>query len=260
MTNTFNIPLSLAESHEIFFFPKESKKMLIISDIHCPYHDVEALNICFEYAKKQHIDSILLNGDTFDFYRLSKFMQDPRKIDLKEELEIGQCFLDTIQKTFSKCKIYFKVGNHEVRLETYLKSKAPELWGLPSFNMEEFLKLRERGIVTIDSNTIMKYGDLSIIHGHELKISSGGVNPARNLFMKYNQDCACSHLHVTSDYTKKDGLGRFINTHVIGCLCSMDVEYCVINQWNHGFAIVEKDINGKYDFCNYKIIDGKVKK
>ena len=111
-------------------------------------------------------------------------MQDPLKVNLKDELEIGQKFLDSLQNTFKKCKIYFKVGNHEARLESYLKLKAPELFGLPMFDLSEFLHLHERGVEVIDANTIMLYGKLPIIHGHEIKMSSGGVNPARTLFNK----------------------------------------------------------------------------
>jgi len=258
MDNIFNIPLSLSERNELFRFPVDSKRMLVISDIHIPYHDVDAINICFSFAKKQHVDTILLNGDTFDFYRLSKFMQDPLKVNLKTELEIGQQFLDVLQKTFRNCKIYFKCGNHELRLETYLKSKAPELWGLPNFELGEFLELNRRGIVPIGANTIMLYGKLPIIHGHELRMSAGGVNPARSLYLKFKTSVVCSHLHRTSDHTEKTGLEKVISTHSIGALCDMHPEYCVTNNWNSGFAIVTKDYDGNYEFSNYKIIKGKV--
>lgn len=258
MENIFKIPNSLSEEKEMFNFPISSKKMLIISDLHIPYHDVEAINICFEFAKKQHVDTVLLNGDTFDFYRLSKFMQDPLKVNLKEELKIGQEFLDVLQNTFKKCKIYWKCGNHEFRLESYLKTKAPELWCLPTFDFNNFLELKRRNIEAIDSNTIMMYGKLPIIHGHEIRISSGGVNPARSLYLKFKTSCVCSHLHRTSDHTEKTGMEKVISCHSIGCLCSMNQEYCIINNWNSGFAIVSKDENGDYEFSNYKIVKGKV--
>lgn len=258
MENPFNLPESLSEGKKMFSFPVSSKKILIMGDLHVPYHDVDAITICFDFAKKQHIDSILLNGDTFDFYRLSRFMQDPTKVDLKKELEIGQSFLDSLQNTFKKCKIYWKCGNHELRLENYLKAKAPELFCLPTFNFNEFLRLKSRGIEDIDSNTIMMYGKLPIIHGHEIRMSAGGVNPARSLYLKFKTSCACSHLHRTSDHTEKTGMEKVISCHSIGCLCSMNQEYCVINNWNHGFAIVTKDEKGSYEFSNYKIVKGKV--
>ena len=258
MENIFNLPYALNDKYEMYNFPSSSKKMLIISDIHCPYHDIEALTECYKYAKKQHIDSILLNGDTFDFYRLSKFMQDPMKVNLKEELEIGQKFLDSLQNTFKRCKIYFKVGNHEARLESYLKQKAPELFGLPFFDLSEFLHLHEHGIEVIDANTIMLYGKLPIIHGHELRMSVGGVNPSRTLYNKFKTSCVCSHLHRTSDHTEKTGLDKVISTHSIGCMCDLHPDYARINNWNTGFGIVSKDEEGKYEFENHKIIKGKV--
>jgi len=242
----------------MYQFPVDSQRMLIMGDIHLPYHDIDAINICFDFAKKQHIDTILLNGDTFDFYRLSKFMQDPLKVNLKKELEIGQEFLDVLQNTFKKCKIVFKEGNHEFRLESYLKTKAPELFGLPTFEFGEFLQLNRRKIEFVDSNTILMYGKLPIIHGHELKMSAGGVNPARSLYLKFKTSCVCSHLHRTSDHTEKTGLDKVISCHSIGALCDMHPDYARINNWNLGFAIVSKNESGSYEFNNYKIVKGKV--
>ena len=104
----------------------------------------------------------------------------------------------------------------------------------------------------------MLYGKLPIIHGHELRMSAGGVNPARSLYLKFKTSVVCSHLHRTSDHTEKTGLEKVISTHSIGALCDMHPEYCVTNNWNSGFAIVTKDYEGNYEFSNYKIIKGKV--
>ena len=104
------------------------------------------------------------------------------------------------------------MGNHEARLESYLKLKAPELFGLPMFDLSEFLHLHERGVEVIDANTIMLYGKLPIIHGHEIKMSSGGVNQARTLFNKFKTSCVCSHLHRSSDHTEKTELDNIYNT------------------------------------------------
>jgi len=258
MENIFDIPPSLAEKYEMSPLPESSRKMLIISDLHIPYHDVDAVNACFEYARKEHVDTVLMNGDVLDFYRLSRFIQDPSKIMLKDEMECGQKFLDALQSTFRRCGIYYKIGNHEDRLTNYLKTKAPELWGLPYFDFGEFLELKRRNIELIDSTSIALYGKLPIIHGHELRMNSGGVNPARSLFLKFKTSAACSHLHRTSDHTETTGMGKTISTHSIGCLCDLHPEYARINNWNHGFAIVEKNEMDEYEFRNYKIIKGKV--
>ena len=52
-------------------------------------------------------------------------------------------------KALPRAKFYFKVGNHEERLRSYLKMRAPELFGLPYFDFSEFLQLRSKDIELI---------------------------------------------------------------------------------------------------------------
>lgn len=259
MENKFNLPESFESEYELYKLPLASKKLLIINDVHVPFHNVPALTACIEFAKKAGVDTVLMNGDIFDFYKLSKFTQDPLKINLKEELEIGQEFFDAIKKALPRAKFFFKIGNHEERLRSYLKVKAPELFGLPSFDYSEFLQLRSRGIELIDNNRIVMHGKLPILHGHEIRLGRGAVNVARSLFLKFKTSSVAGHLHQTSDHTETDGLGKTVSTHSIGCLCELHPEYAPINKWNHGFAInYITDDRGSYEFRNYKIIKEKV--
>ena len=258
MENLFNLPKSLESEYELYRMPLSSKKLLIINDIHVPFHNVTALTACIAFAKKERVDSVLFNGDTFDFYRLSKFTQDPLQVDLITELNVGMQLLDAFLSAMPKAKLYFKVGNHEERLKHYLKMKAPELFALPSFDFVEFLQLRSRGIELIDKSRIVMHGKLPILHGHEIRLGAGAVNPARSLFLKFKTSSAVGHLHQTSDHTETDGLGKTISTHSIGCLCELHPEYAPINKWNHGFAINAVDETGAYEFRNYKIIKGRV--
>lgn len=119
MTDTHN-PFNLPEPREDrqvlpFVFPKNLRNTLIISDIHLPYHDLEPINVAFEYAIKHNVDSIIFNGDTFDFYALSRYQKDPRIRDLAVEIQIGKEFLQETDKIFPRDKVkkYFKIGNHE---------------------------------------------------------------------------------------------------------------------------------------------------
>ena len=65
-------------------------------------------------------------------------------------------------------------------------------------------------------------------------------------------------MHRSSDHTEKTGLDKVISTHSIGCMCDLHPDYARINNWNTGFGIVTKDDDGKYEFENHKIINGKV--
>jgi len=247
MENIYNIPQSLNEDYELYHLQSSSRKVLIISDVHVPYHDIDALNICYAFAKKQKVDTILLNGDIFDFYGVSSFDKDPRKVKFVEELKIYEQYLDSLQKTFPRCKIYFKIGNHELRIRKYVLLKSPELFGLDALDLPELLHLRARGIEMIESSQITMVGKLPVLHGHEIRLSGGAVNPARSLYLKMKTSCVCSHLHKTSDHTEKTGLDKIISTHSLGCLCHDDQTEILTDK---GFVLM-KNINKNTNIYEY---------
>jgi len=75
-------PYNLPASDETVFEPfeiKGHKRVLVLSDIHAPYHNIESITLALQHAKKSKPDALLLNGDTIDCHRLSRFMKDPKK-------------------------------------------------------------------------------------------------------------------------------------------------------------------------------------
>jgi len=74
-------PYSLPASDETNYTPfiLDAKKLLVLSDIHIPYHSIEALSCAIEWGKKVKPDAILLNGDCLDFFGLSRYAKDPKK-------------------------------------------------------------------------------------------------------------------------------------------------------------------------------------
>lgn len=257
---TPNIEFALPESHsvkrQIWRLPKANKKVLILSDIHFPYHDVEALTTALKYGKKQGIDTIFINGDMLDFYQLSFHEKDPRKTSVKKELQMGRDFFAMLKKEFPNANKYFIGGNHEYRLERHLKIKSPELLGIEEFQLDVLLKVREYDINYIPYGTKCYFGKLLVEHGDKLK-GSGGVNPARTLYMRLKRHALCGHFHRTTESTEKIYDSDVIVTYSTGCLCELEPAYLEVNNHNHGFAIVE--MNGdNFTVLNKKIIDGKV--
>jgi len=82
-------PYNLPESDEAVYEPYvlDAKRLLVLSDIHIPYHSIDALTCAFDYAKKEKPDAILLNGDTLDFFGLSRFAKDPKARSFAHELK-----------------------------------------------------------------------------------------------------------------------------------------------------------------------------
>ena len=253
-------PYNLPESDETQYEPYKlsARRVLLLSDIHIPYHSIEALTAVFDFAKKEKPDTILLNGDTLDFFGLSKFCKDPRKRSFATELSAFKDFFCILQKLFPEAKIIFKIGNHEERYMNFLYMKAKELVGVDEFELENIIKARANGIEIIGDKKIIQANGLNIIHGHEF--ASGffsPVNVARGLFLRGKTSAIQGHNHQSSEHTENDMNGKITTTWSTGCLCELHPEYMPINKWNRGFAII--DMSGDdFEVRNKRIYKGKI--
>lgn len=255
-TRDFLPPVS--EEVEYNDFVIHHKSIGIISDIHVPYHSVQAVKSAIDWLAERGIDSLLINGDLVDVYHASRFVRDPRKRSIAYEIEATNELLDAIQDYMPKVKLYYKIGNHEERLEIYLYTKAQELLGFDQFRMSELLHAKERNMDVIEDQRKITAGKLTILHGHELGIGSNSVNPARSTFLKTKQSCLVGHSHVTSEHTETRLDGDIITTWSVGCLSELHPRYARINKWNHGFAHVKIGDDGDYRVKNLRIYNGKV--
>jgi predicted phosphodiesterase len=258
MRRLSELPETDYQKTEPFIIPKGQNNILVLSDIHLPYQDNEALTLALNYGIENKVNAVYLNGDTIDMYQASRFTKDRRLRDLAGELQICRDFLKMLQDMF-KCPIYFKIGNHEARWEHFLMLKAPELLGIDDFKLEQILRFREFGVTLVKDKQIAMAGKLPILHGHEWY---GGfappVNPARGLFLKAKESALVGHHHRTSEHTEKTLSGHVVTTWSTGCLCGLEPEYAPYNNYNHGFAHVKVGKDGNYELKNIRIINYKI--
>jgi len=252
-------PYKLPESDESKYEPYilKAKKLAVLSDIHVPYHSITGLTAAFDKISEEKPDAILLNGDTVDFYGLSRFMKDPRKRSLAHELKALNELLDVLGQFGAK--IIYKLGNHDERYEHYLMQKAPELLGIPEFELQHLLKAKERGMDVVGEKRIIKANKLNIIHGHEYPSVFSPVNIARGLYMKGKVSAMQGHNHQVSEHTETDMNGDIVTTWSVGCLCELNPAYMPLNRWGQGMGMVDLSDNGKdFEVRNYRIYKGKI--
>lgn len=234
-------------------------RVLILCDIHIPYHDTEALEAALAFGDDYDPDIIILNGDIFDCYTISRFQKNPRKRDLKHELISGRLFLRHLRSRYPDAKIIFKIGNHENRWKYFLWNQADVLWNIHDTSFRNVFRLKRYKTILVDDDRIIMLGNLPILHGHEFSRGlTNPVNPARGIFLKGIASCLVGHWHRTSDHTEESLTGKTIVTRSVGCLCFLHPEYSRINRWNHGFSTIELNENGDYEVSNYRISKGKV--
>jgi predicted phosphodiesterase len=234
-------------------------RVLVLSDIHIPYHDKKAVLTALREGKAQRCNVILLNGDIADCFSVSRWEKDPRKRNFAREIKTVKAFLSALREVFPRARIIYKLGNHEERFQSYMSLKAPELLGVADFEFENIYGLGELGIELVGENRPVRLGDLNVIHGHEYKFAiSNPVNAARGLFLRAKSYALCGHFHQSSYHTEKTLEQRIVATWSTGCLCDMHPDYSPLNNWAHGFAIVTINRAGKFEVQNRCIRGGKI--
>jgi predicted phosphodiesterase len=255
--NPFKLPKSYAKGRK--HIDIKGKKILILSDIHIPYHDVQALNVAIQSGIDENVDTVILNGDALDCHQLSDFVKDPKKRKFKEELYAMRTFISELRQNFPKAEIIYKEGNHEERYWRFMRVKAPELVDIDAFDFSSLCHLDKHNVKWIEGKNKLNVGALSIFHGHEFgKQFMPSVNVARGLFLKTKANAMCGHHHQTAEHTERDVNGKVITCWGVACLSELSPDYNPYSKYNHGFAIITRGNGKDFHVKNYRIHQGRI--
>lgn len=255
-SNPFKFPDSYKQETKIFNWPIKYSRVGILTDIHAPYHSVEAIEAALIYLRDVYkATGILLLGDLMDFNKISRWESEPDKPTTVKEFEVGRQILRIIRNVFPDALIIWATGNHDRRWEQYLLNKAPEIFGDPDFTLSVRMKTDELNIQVINENSIIKLGRLNATHGHKLK----GANNAQTLLNKTNVDSVMGHIHKDTEFTKVAMDGSHVTCYTVACLCELNPTYNPFaNQYRQGFATCTILNESDYEFDNKRIINGKI--
>lgn len=154
--------------------------VVAMGDFHCPFHDIKAIRKVIKHIKAIRPKTLVLLGDFIDCYRISRFIRDPKSLDLYGEIEAGNELLDTIQNDVpGNTDIVWLDGNHEYRMKKYVWGKVPELDGLIS--VEKHMGLKERGIKYYRYGTPLVIDGVILKHGAKLSNVSAGYSVKKEM-------------------------------------------------------------------------------
>lgn len=258
--NPYKIPETHKEDREPFVLPLACNNILLISDLHIPYHDPAAIETAVDYGKRECVNTVFINGDLIDMHQVSRFEKDPRKRSIKQEFDAAKEFLKWLRYELPNAEIYWLKGNHCIRWEHFIRTKVREIWDDDYFYLEERLRLNEERVHLLDDKILVKAGKLSITHGHHIfKGVFSPVNPSRGAFLRAKQSLIVGHLHRASHHPEVDLDGKVISCWSTGCLCELKPDYSpLVSNSQHGFAHILVEANGDYTVKNYQIINGKL--
>ena len=252
------MPKGESERIDPYHLPKSCTRILVLSDIHIPYHDDKALFAALEYGLEKDVNCVYLNGDTMDMYQLSRHEKNPANRSFSYELDVTRSFLKGLRDMFPNAHIVYKIGNHDERFEKFIRAN-PQLMGVQEFELSSLLNFTELRIQEVKSKQWTYAGKLPILHGHELPTKSGGVNPARTVQTKLNKQAIVGHFHREQRSNGKQFDEKPYVTYSSGCLCDLYPAYMPINEWTHGFTYVEVNPKtGEYYVQQKTIVEGKI--
>lgn len=145
------------------------------------------------------------------------------------------------------------------RLPRYFINKASEMATSPAIELETYMSFEARGIEFLEHGTLVKFGYMDAIHGHEVQSICSSVAPARGLFLRTKTCAFCGHVHRTNMYPARDLNGKMIICYTVGCMSNLHPEFHRYgNDWNHGFGMLDLKKDNNFSFRNYRIMnDGK---
>lgn len=217
----------------------EKGKILVFSDAHFyPDDETTAFRALIEMIKEHKPEIIVCNGDAIDGASISRH---PRigfdsKPTVKEEIEAVTYHLNEIEKASRfKKNLIWTIGNHDIRVESYLSAHAPQFEGVKGFSLKDHFPLWQFCYsYWVNDNTVIK---------HKWKSSFGA---GRGNTLNSGKNIITGHTHnlAVQPFTDYNGTRYGVQT---GMLASPDgdqfADYTEDNpkDWRSGFALLNFD-------------------
>jgi predicted MPP superfamily phosphohydrolase len=235
----------------------KSRRLLIVPDLHAPFHDRKAFHALLRAGKEWKPDILVTLGDFLDCADVSFHDKSPqRKYTFKEEVESGNICLSALDDLGASEKV-FVFGNHEHRLERFIARNAPQLDGMVS--LEKELHLRSRGWKSVPYMTHTKIGKLHITH------DCGNAGPSAHIkaLHTFGGNIVIGHTHRMAVHYEGNARGE---QHVgamlgwLGDIESIDYMHRVrSNAWTLGFGTGIMLPSGDVHITGHPIVNGKVR-
>lgn len=226
---------------------------LVISDVHAPETDMDALDVTMQVGHAAGVDQIIIAGDGFDAHSVAKYAPAAdRPLRWVEERQQAVPIIAGIREEFPDKKIVWLHGNHDIRPLSYVAAQAPALQGLQT--LPEMLGIDSLGFeFPEDNRVLLADGQLMVKHGSKVAGEAGAS------VQKEVKDAGISvvmgHVHRLAYYsaTRASQRIREIQPLVgveLGCLASLRPSYLLTEDtanWQQGGALITEYDNGLYN-------------
>lgn len=247
--------------------PKEEDKdetsMVITSDWHIPFHDVEALKVFFKFLKEYQPDELVLNGninDCFSFSSHPKLRELANKFrSAKEERDKWLPIAELLRDILPNTKITY-VGSqcHEGWIDRWT-ALSPILLEDDNYTIKNWFKLDNYGIDYVDE-VYDPVGDGTFLITHGTTARSKGGNSAHAELEMSGTSICMGHTHRLAQVFKSNAVNEIVGLES-GCMCQRTPWYHIkgrrlMMDWQQGFVLANFKGNSFFTSCIPIIRDG----
>jgi hypothetical protein len=206
----------------------------VFSDAHFwPDITTTAFKALLEAIKEYKPTAIICNGDAFDGAGISRHprMDFDKLPSVKEELEACQHYLGQIEALAKGSKMYWPLGNHDMRFTANVVNFLPAFEGVPGTSLKEYFpRWQPCWSVWINEDVCIK---------HRWK---GGWTGGRNNAVNAGVSMVTGHTHVLSSIPFNDynGTRYGVQTGTLADPNGPQFNYTedTPKDWNSGFVML----------------------
>lgn len=208
--------------------------ILVASDAHYwPGVESTAHKAFVKAIKELKPSIIVMNGDLFDGSSISRFPKQGwgSSPNVKQELEAVSVRLDEIEAVAGNAKLWWTMGNHDMRFESRLAQNVPEFEGVAGFTLKDhFPRWNMCMSLFVNKNLMIK---------HRFR---NGVHATWNNTLYSGVSICTGHLHrlQATLFTDYHGTRWGIDTGTLAEVDGDHMHYGEDNPTNHcsGFSVL----------------------
>ena len=215
-----------------------------------PYHDQRVLDVACKFlASCDPTDHIIQIGDLLDApepSRWNKGAAGEYADTLQDSINTCRKVLAQISEAFPGTSKLIKMGNHDERVETYVRRYAPALSSLDALRFESLLGLEAAGWTLARRPVTIAPGWMAA-HGHESSMSRYAGGTAIGLARRFGASVVCGHTHSAGLIAHSAGVNGKVRTVYgleVGNMMRMDqAQYLKYGgaDWQQAFGILHQD-------------------
>lgn len=235
----------------------KNTKVVIFGDLHCPFHDEEALDLVLNYVRKNKPEAVVLNGDILDCYKISRFNKDPNARSFYDEIVEGRKILKKIENAVPQnARLIWLDGNHEERIQKYTRTNAPEFEGLIS--VPSLMRFDDIDVEYHTHSQPLFINNIVIKHGSMISSIASGYSVKKELD-KETESVIMGHTHrlaiIHKTYRNRTVFG--VEGGHLSDISQIDYMYGKVADWQQGFTELIEINNELYPRI-YRIVNGEV--